>query len=65
MNIRLRYASTLIVEQFPLLLLTHKIHKFGLPMVSSPGLQILVSKFAIGFLFLRLRLLYCWLALLR
>ena len=41
MNIRVRYAPTLTVEQSPMLLLTHKTHRFGFPMVSSLGLQIL------------------------
>ena len=43
----IRYALALTVEEFPVLLLSHKTHRFGFPMVSSPGLQILVSKFAI------------------
>ena len=46
MNIRVRYAPSLTVEQSSVLLLTHKTHRFRFPMVSSPGLQILV--------------LYCW-----
>ena len=54
MNIRVRYAPTVTIEQPPVLLLTHKTHSFEFPMLSSPGWQILVSKFAIRILFLLL-----------